>query len=67
MLSKVEFRKRKQQHRRNENQGKFDKSSRYNAAAARGISDKNDDSGDNIFAAGLSVMKGDDSTHDFES
>ena len=52
--------KKKKQHRRNENQGKFDKSSKYNAAPARGNSDKNDDSCDNVFAVGLSVMKGDD-------
>ena len=29
-------------------------------------SDKNYDSGDNVFAVGLSVIKGNDSTHDFK-
>ena len=52
--------KKKKHHKRNGNQGKFDKSLKYNAAPARGNSDKNDDSGDNVFAVGLNVMKGDD-------
>jgi hypothetical protein len=52
--------KKKTQYRRNENQGKFDKSSKHNAAPAHGDTDKNGDSGTNVFAVGLSVMKGDD-------
>ena len=45
--------KKKKQYRRNENQGKFDKSSKHNAAPAHGDTDKNDDSGANVFAVGL--------------
>ncbi|CAB4021124.1 Hypothetical predicted protein [Paramuricea clavata] len=52
--------KRKKQYRRNKNQGKFDKSSKHNAAPAHGDTDKNDVCGANVFAVGLSVMKGDD-------
>ena len=51
--------RRKKQYRPIENQGKFDKSPKHNAAPARGDSDR-DDSGANVFAVRLSVMKGDD-------
>ncbi|CAB3987118.1 Hypothetical predicted protein [Paramuricea clavata] len=56
---KCKQKKEKPQYQRNENQGKFEKSSKHNAAPAHGDTDKNDDS-DAVFAVGLSVMKGDD-------
>ncbi|CAB3989710.1 Retrovirus-related Pol poly from transposon TNT 1-94 [Paramuricea clavata] len=61
MLFEIVLRKnpKRKQYRRNENQGKFDKTSKHNAAPAHGNTDKNDDS-DAVFAVGLSVMKGDD-------
>ena len=50
--------KKKKQYRRNENQGKNNKSSKHNATPAHGDTDKSDDSGA-VFAVGLSVMKED--------
>ena len=55
----IVLRKRKKQYRRNENQGKNNKSSNHSATPAHGDTDNSDDSGA-VFAVGLSVMKGDD-------
>jgi hypothetical protein len=55
MLFEIVLRKRKKLYRRFENQGKFDKSSKHNAAPAHGDTDKNNDSGANVFAVGLLI------------
>ena len=53
--------KKKKLHKQHENQGKFELSKKHNATPARGDDDDDDDDdfGANVFAVGLSVMKGD--------